>query len=243
MVRNPYLYSSIFIGLSFSLPLLGQGLSKDGVQKVVKTNTDQVRSCYEQFTTRTPNIAGKIRLEIKVDSEGRVLSTKVSDNSFADNNIAGCVEAKVKRWRFPAPLPSDPTTFSYPFTFGNEAEAAAQAQATPSSTSSDGRIYKGRTFKKSNRAIEDVAIMQKMASDPAIKAIGKGCDNLKVLKDSCQKLELKDRVACSAMTDFAPKKPFTPDWLMVEHPDAFRIESGTYFMGYWHISCESLSKD
>lgn len=240
-MRNLYLYSSILIGLNLSLPLFAEGLSKDGIQKVVKANTDQVRTCYEQFTKRTPSIVGKIRLEIKVDAEGRVLSTKVADNSFADNNIAGCVESKVKRWRFPAPLPSDPVTFSYPFSFGNEAVAAeAQATATTASSTSDARVYKGRTFKKSNRPIDDVELLQKMGGNTSIKAVGKSCDNLKVLRDSCEKLEPKDRVACSAMTDFAPKKPFTPDWLLIEHPDAFRIESGTYFMGYWHISCESL---
>ncbi|RYZ57704.1 MAG: energy transducer TonB [Proteobacteria bacterium] len=240
-MRNLYLYSSILIGLNLSSLLLAEGLSKDGIQKVVKANTDQVRTCYEQFTKRTPSIVGKIRLEIKVDTEGRVLSTKTADNSFADNNIATCVESKVKRWRFPQPLPTDPATFSYPFTFGNEAEvAAAQASATTASSSSDGRVYKGRTFKKSNRPIDDVELLQKMANNPSIKAIGRSCDNLKVLRESCEKLEVKDRVACSAMTDFAPKKPFTPDWLLIEHPDAFRIESGTYFMGYWHISCEAL---
>ncbi len=88
----------------------------------------------------------------------------------------------------------------------------------------------------------DVAKMQEMTENPLVKAIASGCDNIQSLKAKCEGLDVKDRVVCSAMTDSAPKKPFTPDWLLVDHPAAFRIESGTYFMGYWHISCGELAK-
>ncbi|MBC7531061.1 MAG: AgmX/PglI C-terminal domain-containing protein [Oligoflexus sp.] len=233
-------YSLLFMLFS-ATPLFGQNLTKDEIQKVVRSNTDQVRSCYEQFTKRTPGLAGKIRMEIKLDKDGHVESSKAADSSFEKPEIAQCIEGKVKRWHFPAPGPTDRKTFSYPFSFGTEGEAPVAIAPTIISTD-DARVYKGRVFKRSNRPITDIAKLQEMTGNTLIKAVSASCDNIKLLKKKCEDLEAKNRVVCPAMTDSAPKKPFTPDWLLIEHPDAFRIESGTYFMGYWHISCEELNK-
>ena len=80
-----------------------------------------------------------------------------------------------------------------------------------------------------------------MAQNPSIKAKADNCENIRVLKERCGGLENKDRVVCSGMIESPPRKPSTPDWTMITHPDAFRIVSGVYFLGYWHVACEHVN--
>ncbi|MBC7659690.1 MAG: AgmX/PglI C-terminal domain-containing protein [Chitinophagaceae bacterium] len=226
----------LFTALLFldTASVLAQGLSKAEVQKVVQSHKEQVRSCYEALAKKTPDAPGKLRLEIKVKRNGLVESQKTVENTFNDINFSGCVENRVHDWVFPAPLPNQPSTFSYPFLFGSD-------EALPD-TENDAQVYRGRIFKKSNKPIIDVDRLQKMAHNKAIKAVAGNCENLKTMKEKCNSLAPKDRVVCSGLTSSAPKKPFTPDWLMIDHPDSFRIESSAYFVGYWHLSCEQITK-
>ncbi len=222
-----------------------EGLTKKSIQAVVNAKQEEIRSCYEAASVKSPNLYGKFRIEIKVGKNGKVESTKVKDSSFANSDIELCVESRLKNWIFPAPLASQPSNFSYPFAFGNEA-VNSKNTSTPlpgsPQTVNDSQVYRGRVFKKSNRPIEDPKVFQLMANNAAIKIKGENCENTRVLKERCEEADPKDRIACSSMIESAPRKPNTNDWVMIDHPDAFRIVSGVYFLGYWHVACEFLQK-
>ncbi len=222
-----------------------EGLTKRTIQAVVNAKQDEVRTCYEVASSKLPTLSGKFRVEIKVGKTGKVESTKVKDSTLPNGELESCLENHMKRWIFPAPLASQPSNFSYPFSFGSEG-AGSKSSNTPlpgsPQTANDSQVYRGRVFKKSNRPIEDPKVFQLMANNSAIKVKGENCENTRVLKERCEDADEKDRIVCSSMIESAPKKPSTPDWVMIDHPDAFRIVSGVYFLGYWHVACEHVQK-
>lgn len=243
-----YRQLSICLCLLYSFPSViaapkSEGLTKKNIQTVVTANEQQVQSCYAG--ARRPELPGKFRVEIKVSKTGKVETAKVRDSTFTTAEVMRCIENAVKKWTFMAPLPHQPSTFSYPFTVGPQTAAEKPTSEPPigaPQTVGDAQTYKGRVYKKSNRAIEDPKILAKLAQNPNIKAKADSCENIKVLKARCEDLQDRDRVVCSSLTDSAPRKPQTEDWKLIEHPDTFRIVSGVYFLGYWHVSCEFVKK-
>ncbi|RZA17366.1 MAG: TonB family protein [Proteobacteria bacterium] len=223
-----------------TLQAASEGLTKQSIGATVSANQEEVRACYTAVAQRVPGLSGKFRMEIKVGKNGKVETAKVKDSTITVPDVEKCVESKVKKWTFVAPLPNQPNIFSYPFVFGVAASTKAETQPLPGApqTMNDSQPYKGKIFKKSNRAIEDPFTLQDMAQNPLIKAKADNCENTRVLIEKCSELEDKDRVVCSAMIDSPPKKPATTDWVMIDHPDAFRIVSGVYFLGYWHVACQ-----
>lgn len=243
-MRFRYLLSPISFVLTAS-PLIGasEGLSKKTIEGVVTANQDQVHLCYQRASTKIPGLSGKFRVEIRVSKSGSVESTKVRDSNFSSPAVESCVEGKIKSWTFVAPLPNQPNSFSLPFSFGSgqrTSKSVTQVAAGAPQTINDSQIYKGHVFKKSNRAIEDPKVLEAMAKNSDIKAKADNCENIRVLKEKCEDLEDKNRVVCSGLIESAPRKPSTSDWTMIVHPDAFRIVSGVYFLGYWHVACKHV---
>ncbi|RZA14801.1 MAG: energy transducer TonB [Proteobacteria bacterium] len=217
-----------------------EGLTKQSIGTTVSANQEDVKSCYAAVAQRVPGLSGKFRLEIKVSRSGKVETVKVKDSTLPIADVEKCVESKVKKWTFAAPLSNQPSSFSYPFAFGAASSGKTESSPLPGApqTVNDSQPYKGKIFKKSNRAIEDPFTLQEMAQNPLIKAKADNCENTRVLLEKCSDLDDKDRVVCSAMIDSPPRKPATTDWAMIDHPDAYRIVSGVYFLGYWHVACQ-----
>lgn len=233
--------------LPTSLTAHSEGLTKTTIQAVVSANQSETQSCFEVAHAKNPALNGKFRLEIKVGKTGKVEGVKVKDSTFSSAEVETCVENHVRKWAFPSPLEKQKTTFSYPFSFGADLQAAKPGTVgvpLPGSpqTANDAQVYKGRVFKKSNRPIEDPKVFQVMANNTNIKIKGENCENTRILKERCDDQPKEDRIVCSSMIESAPRKPATKDWTLIEHPDGFRIVSGVYFLGYWHVACEHIQK-
>jgi hypothetical protein len=84
------------------------------VRSVVKRYAGQLQYCYESRLKAVPNLQGRIEIGWSV-FDGQVSGVYVVSNSTGDSELAGCIEKKIRRWRFPAgKVEGD---ISWPFVF------------------------------------------------------------------------------------------------------------------------------
>ncbi len=72
--------------------------AEEVVEKTVRRFVGQLKYCHEKALKEDPTVIGRLDIEAEV-SEGRVVSTKLGETPTED--LGRCVDAKVKRWRFP----------------------------------------------------------------------------------------------------------------------------------------------
>jgi hypothetical protein len=94
----------------------GGGLSKEQINKVVRSHLNAVKFCYEKELQRKPTLSGKLEIYWVILPDGTVDKSKVASSSVEDAAVEGCVVRQVKQWSFPK---SDGRTVvqSYPFIF------------------------------------------------------------------------------------------------------------------------------
>jgi outer membrane biosynthesis protein TonB len=98
-------------------PVVSGGLTAQEVAAVIRANLNQIRHCYEQLLQRSPNAAGKIKVNFNVVASGRVGSVAIVESSIRDSIMKGCVTGKVRRWKFPKPRGGLAVDVNYPFVF------------------------------------------------------------------------------------------------------------------------------
>ena len=89
-------------------------LDGDGVRATVTANKARLQRCYER-AIRGQQSAPTVRLDISVmvASSGRVKT--VTSEGSGPGGLAACVEASVRRWRFPASAEGGPANFPVVF--------------------------------------------------------------------------------------------------------------------------------
>ena len=75
--------------------------SKKDVESYLRGKKRQITGCYKRIIQKYGSQPGKLVLQFTVGTDGKVLKVKVLSDSVG-NGMASCVEAKVKRWKFPA---------------------------------------------------------------------------------------------------------------------------------------------
>jgi len=93
----------------------GGGLSKEQINKVVRSHLNAVKFCYEKELQRFPHMAGSVKLAWKVDETIRVSTTRVDSSSLGNPSAEGCMSRQVKNWVFPKS--NGPTNVNFPFFF------------------------------------------------------------------------------------------------------------------------------
>ncbi|MCB9796392.1 MAG: von Willebrand factor type A domain-containing protein [Alphaproteobacteria bacterium] len=83
------------------------------VEQVLQRNRGQAMYCYERVLHEDETLEGRVEVEMELLG-GRVMSTMAIYNSTGSEALAECVEAKIRRWRFPADVEGSVTA---PFTF------------------------------------------------------------------------------------------------------------------------------
>ncbi|MBI2896492.1 MAG: TonB family protein [Deltaproteobacteria bacterium] len=89
---------------------------------VVRHFLPQVRSCYERQLRNEPELRGQVTVRFTIGAGGRVTDAQSVFNSTGSDQLAGCVAATVRTWRFPEPE-GGPVAFEYPFRFGGRPAA------------------------------------------------------------------------------------------------------------------------
>jgi|GEM_PF-1462898 len=89
-------------------------LDGDAVRATVTTNKPRLQRCYERAIRGQPS-PQSVRLDVTVTvaASGRVKS--VSAEGSGPGGLAECIEASVRRWRFPASSEGGPATFPLVF--------------------------------------------------------------------------------------------------------------------------------
>lgn len=91
-------------------------LDLKAVTQVVRRRTSAVKGCYEKQLKRTPDLAGKVKIQFTILESGRVSEVEVRENTTGNDDVGQCIIARVKRWRFPKPQGGS-VTVSFPFVF------------------------------------------------------------------------------------------------------------------------------
>ncbi len=97
--------------------LVKGGISREDVKKVIDRHIDEIQYCYESALINNPAIMGKLVLEWKILSDGRVGEIPIKSSTLNSSTITSCVKKSIKSWRFPEPDGSESVIVSYPFIF------------------------------------------------------------------------------------------------------------------------------
>ena len=97
--------------------VIGDGLDKEVVAKVIRRHLSEVKYCYESQLTQKPSLAGKLSVLFTIDPTGAVSDANVAESGLDDASVEGCILARVRRWKFPQPRGGGVVSISYPWIF------------------------------------------------------------------------------------------------------------------------------
>jgi hypothetical protein len=91
------------------------GVDADSVRLVVRHHLPQVRACYSRaFKDASPG--GTVEIGFAIDPAGRAQNVRAETNTTSSDELARCLEARVREWQFPRPVGGD-FELIYPFVF------------------------------------------------------------------------------------------------------------------------------
>jgi len=99
-------------------------VNKELVQRAIRKNRGQVRSCYDKALDIDPTLRGSVTFAWDISDKGHVEEPKMASRSLTgDGELASrdamieCITDKIKNWKFPSAPKGQDVHVSYPFTF------------------------------------------------------------------------------------------------------------------------------
>jgi hypothetical protein len=96
------------------------GLTHEQIMKVVRTRARAIQACYSRELQRNKGLGGKIIVNWKIDSGGKVSRTKVRTTTMKNGRVEDCVVRQVNSMKFPSPKGGGSATVNFPFIFGQQ---------------------------------------------------------------------------------------------------------------------------
>jgi hypothetical protein len=96
------------------------GRCLEDISKALGEHRTESRACYDTAAKATPNLAGRIIINFRIDAEGNVTETSqgMQDDQIQDETLVTCVSDVIKKTSF-APSKKGKTTRAYhQFEFG-----------------------------------------------------------------------------------------------------------------------------
>jgi hypothetical protein len=92
------------------------GLSREEVDRVVKSRKGTIQACYQRVVERKQNLAGKLVVSFTIDAGGTVTSTRIDKgkSTLSDSDVESCVKRQIQGLKFPA---KGGALVNYPFIF------------------------------------------------------------------------------------------------------------------------------
>jgi outer membrane biosynthesis protein TonB len=91
------------------------GVDAQVLARTIRGHLAQVRACYERALRRRPDLRGKLLLRFTLTAAGTVSAVEIDEDSLHDGEVASCLRAAARGWRFPpSPRTVDAT---FPFIF------------------------------------------------------------------------------------------------------------------------------
>jgi outer membrane biosynthesis protein TonB len=78
----------------------------------------QIAACHSAATRSGAEVAGTMRVRVRLGTDGHVARTRVVSNTTGSEDLARCVEEDVRRWTYPRPEGGE-VEFEYNFAFGS----------------------------------------------------------------------------------------------------------------------------
>jgi len=91
------------------------GLSREVIRREIGRHLAEVRFCYEQGLRTRPELQGRVTVKFAIGPTGSVMTAGVLQDELHAPDVALCISAATKRWRFPSPEGSGTVLVSYPF--------------------------------------------------------------------------------------------------------------------------------
>ncbi len=93
-------------------------LSREVVRRVIRRHLNEVRFCYAQGLEDRPDLAGRVTVQLVINSLGMVWTSAVESSTLGNIPVEQCVVNAVRRWTFPE---SDgATAVTYPLVFDSQ---------------------------------------------------------------------------------------------------------------------------
>ncbi len=93
-------------------------ISREAVARVINENLGEVQYCYERALLKKPGLKGKLVLEWRISTSGRVSKVRQTTSTLQSAEVSSCIIRKLKKWRFPKPS-GGVVVVSYPFIFSS----------------------------------------------------------------------------------------------------------------------------
>jgi TonB family protein len=107
--------------------------TKEEIQKVITSNRDKVRSCYDKALESNPGIHGDLVISFVINLNGTVKHAEVNwaQSDLHVPELDTCAAEAVKALKFPASSRGFESKINYPFNFNPPNSYAIQAPTSP----------------------------------------------------------------------------------------------------------------
>jgi hypothetical protein len=100
----------------------GGGLTRDIIQRVIRSHLHEIRYCYERELAQDQTLGGKVVVTLRISPAGQVEAVGKKLSNMNNEALVTCVLERVARWQFPEPRQGVPVLVSYPFLFKSAGE-------------------------------------------------------------------------------------------------------------------------
>lgn len=87
------------------------------VARMISTRRAQITACYEHAISRTPDLQGRVVVQLTIEESGSVTGVHTTENTMASDEVARCVESRIRAFRFTPGPTGGSVDFSFPFVF------------------------------------------------------------------------------------------------------------------------------
>ncbi len=92
-------------------------IDKEAIRRIIRSNRNAIKSCYDKELTRNPTLSGKIVLQWQITNGGKMINSKVKSNDMSTNTLGPCIMNRLRVLQFPDPGPVEIAEVAFPFVF------------------------------------------------------------------------------------------------------------------------------
>lgn len=94
------------------------GLSREEVDRVVKSRKGTIQACYQKAVNRDRSLSGKLVVNFRISADGKVTSARIEPgkSSLRNAEVESCVKRQIQGLKFPA---KGGAVVNYPFIFSS----------------------------------------------------------------------------------------------------------------------------
>ena len=110
-------------------PVTGR-LAPEEIQRVVRSEWERFRGCYEDGLRRSPSLAGRVSVRFIIERDGSLRDVAPEAPTMPDPEVVSCVVARFATLRFPPPH-GGVVIVTYPILFSPDAADAPPSSVPP----------------------------------------------------------------------------------------------------------------